>query len=190
MKPVYVEKDKNLEYFICSFPENNEKETVCIDGSFNDVISKNAFSNSNIRFVHIKNKLYCIFQSTFENCECLEVVLFEESDDSSENKESTPPEIKGIKLKSVSGDFTVQTNAFKNCCSLNTVIFPNCDTLTIEKNAFSDCEALRTVVAFADNIDFTENPFADCPEYLTFVCKKGSAVEKFARENGYRIENV
>ena len=83
-------------------------------------------------------------------------------------------------------EFSVQTSAFVNCENLHTVVFPKCGTLKIEKKAFSGCESLRTVVAFSENIDFTENPFEGCPRELVFVCSKDSAVERFARENGYR----
>ena len=92
-----------------------------------------------------------------------------------------------IKTKdSLENGFTVQTSAFVNCENLHTVVFPKCGTLKIEKKAFSGCESLRTVVAFSENIDFTENPFEGCPRELVFVCSKDSAVERFARENGYR----
>lgn len=83
-------------------------------------------------------------------------------------------------------EFSVQTSAFVNCEDLHTVIFPKCDKLKIEKKAFAGCSSLRTVVADVKDIDFTENPFEGCPRELVFVCSKDSAVERFARENGYR----
>ena len=96
--------------------------------------------------------------------------------------------------KSASADdnLTIQTNAFKGCSQLTTLILPEIGgTLTIEKDAFSGCEKLRAVVAVCGNADFTENPFSGCPAHLTFVCKKDSdkknfEVARFARENGYR----
>ena len=84
-------------------------------------------------------------------------------------------------------DFNVQTNAFSGCENLHTVVFPKCSKLTIEKSAFENCSSLRTVVAFVDEISFTENPFEDCLKELTFVCSKDSEIERFARENGYGI---
>ena len=110
--------------------------------------------------------------------------------------------INGINLKEIESDFTVQKDAFKNCSKLETVILPEikktefkrkgskkvdeAKKLIIEKDAFSGCESLRTVVALCDEIDFTENPFTDCPDYLTFVCRKNSKIDRFARENDYR----
>lgn len=84
-------------------------------------------------------------------------------------------------------DFNVQTNAFSGCENLHTIVFPKCSKLVIEKSAFENCSSLRTVVAFVDEISFTENPFEECPKELTFVCSKDSEIERFARENGYGI---
>lgn len=87
-------------------------------------------------------------------------------------------------------DFNVQTNAFSGCENLHTIVFPKCSKLVIEKSAFENCSSLRTVVAFVDEISFTENPFEECPKELTFVCSKDSEIERFARENGYRFVNA
>ena len=100
--------------------------------------------------------------------------------------QATSP-LKNVVPASVTGNFTIQTNAFKGCSSLTTLVLPQISgTLTIEKDAFSGCEKLRAVVAVCGNVDFTGNPFSGCPAHLTFVCKKDSDVARFARENGYR----
>ena len=91
--------------------------------------------------------------------------------------------------------FIIETSAFTKCKNLHTVILPDCKKLVIEKDAFDGCSSLRTVVCFAEEIDFTGNPFESCPETLTFVGNKEenkdenktSELERFARENGYRF---
>ncbi len=202
MKPVYVEKDQTLNYFICSFSEDNEKdEKEVSDEQAKNSNNENKENNApdeysitgiseigerafhapwNVKRVFFDGNLNKIKKEAFKDADELEVFCCAEKGE--ENF------LKGLKLNKLpkGKEFSVETLAFSGCVNLHTVIFPNCGTLKIEKNAFSDCKELRTVVAIAEEIDFTENPFTDCPEYLTFVCKKDSAVEKFARENGYR----
>lgn len=191
MSIIYKTKDSAVEYFICKFVEN---ESITI--SPETEIREKAFACSSFNSISIKSALTKIEKSAFENCnELLNFVCGEIAQDKAEN-------INGINLTEISTDFTVQKDAFKNCSKLETVILPEikkaefkrkgskkvdeAKKLIIEKDAFSGCESLRTVVALCDEIDFTENPFADCPEYLTFVCRKNSKIDRFARENDYR----
>ena len=191
MKPVYVEKDKTLEYFIFGLNESNIEnlEEYTIKGI--SEIGERAFHAPwNVKRVFFDENLAKIKKEAFKDADELEVFCCAEKGE--ENF------LKGLKLNKLpkGKEFSVETLAFSGCVNLHTVIFPVISSdskIIIEKDAFSACESLRTVVLVSEEkskIEFTENPFADCPEYLTFVCKKGSAVEKFARENGYRIENV
>ncbi len=176
MSEIYLVKTNCIEHFICKFDEN---ESITI--SSGTEIKENSFAHSSLSSINIKSKLTKIEKSAFENCnELLNFVCGEII----QNKVSG--NIKGISLTEIESDFTIQKDAFKNCSKLETVILPQCKELIIEKDTFSGCESLRTVVALCDEIDFTGNPFADCPDYLTFICCKDSKVEKFARENGYR----
>ena len=181
MKPVYVEKDQTLEYFIFGLNESNidNLEEYTIKGI--SEIGERAFHAPwNVKRVFFDENLAKIKKEAFKDADELEVFCCT-------GKKGEENFLKGLetnKLLDVT-EFSVETLAFSGCVNLHTVIFPNCGTLKIEKNAFSDCKELRTVVAIAEEIDFTENPFSDCPEYLTFVCEKDSAVARFARENGY-----
>lgn len=176
MSIIYKAKDNTVEYFICKFLEN---ESITISSEIG--IKKDSFAHSNLSSIKITSALTKIEKSAFENCnELLNFVCGEIG----QNKNTG--NIKGINIAESDIDFTVQKDAFKNCSKLETVILPQCKNLVIEKEAFSGCESLRTVVALCDEIDFTENPFADCPEYLTFVCRKNSKIDRFARENNYR----
>ena len=196
MENIYLEKNNNLEYFICSYDEDKMLKIASVINS----ISESAFKNSKIKNIKFENNIKTIKQSAFENCNELENFIigtikpeineqnksFEKSSNETEIK-SGDLILKGIEiLKGNEENFTIEKDAFKNCSKLETVILPECKTLIIEKDAFSGCESLRTVVACCDNIDFTDNPFADCSEDLTFVCNKNSKVERFAREHNFR----
>lgn len=176
MSEIYKARDSVIEYFICKFDENKS-----ITISSGTEIKENSFAHSSLSSINIKSKLTKIEKSAFENCnELLNFVCGEMRQD--ENTEN----INGINITKINTDFIIQKDAFENCSKLEIVILPQCKELIIEKDAFSGCESLRTVVALCDEIDFTGNPFADCHDYLTFICCKDSKVEKFARENGYR----
>lgn len=164
MKNVYLQKHNNLEYYICCYDENQ----ILKISSGLKIISERSFKDSKIENVQFEDKVKVIKQSAFENCSELVNLII------ANNREE--------KKK----DFKIEKNAFKNSSKLQTIILPKCKKLVIEKNAFSGCESLRTVIALCKEIDFTENPFEDCSESLTFICKKKSKLERFARENGFR----
>ena len=184
MKAVYVEEvEKTLKYFVFGLKQNeNEYEEYHFEQV--TTIAERAFSSPwNVKRVFFDEKLSTIRREAFKDCKELEVFCC--------GSEGDFNLLKGIKTNELSSEngFDVQTSAFADCENLHTVIFPKCSTLKIEKNAFSGCGSLRTVVCLSDSIDFTENPFEDCPKELVFVCSKNSAVERFARENGYRYIN-
>lgn len=195
MKPIYIKENKDLKYFLFGM---NEKETdvneeIHISGIEN--LKNNSFSkNLYVKRIFFDDKLKKIEKEAFNGCEVLEIFgcCISENQQKSEivnlKVNESKKEVKeGKEIKSMEDDFTIQTLAFSGCENLRTVIFPKCSKLIIEKSAFENCYSLRTVVAVADEISFTENPFEDCPKELTFVCKENSKVERFARENEYRI---
>ncbi len=195
MENVYITaKKKELTYFIFGV---NEKEAGKLWFSGIEKIKSEAFKySSSLKQVFFSGELKLIEIGAFKNCEKLEVFGCVEKDvktdeqDFKNNLKKRKIHIEGIEILQISsGDFQIQTYAFESCSNLHTVILPKCSKLVIEKNAFKGCSSLRTVVAFCDEISFTENPFEDCSEDLVFVCKKKSAAERFARENGYRIVN-
>lgn len=190
MKNVYLQKHNNLEYFICCYDENQ----ILKISSGLKIVSFGAFKDSKIKNVQFEDKVKVIKQSAFENCS--ELVNLIIANNREENKETDGSNKKSKKeseirlgnflIEEKKKDFKIEKNAFKNSSKLQTIILPKCKKLVIEKNAFSGCETLRTVIALCKEIDFTENPFEDCSESLTFICKKKSKLERFARENGFR----
>lgn len=210
MNAVYVEDvEETLKYFVFGLKQDGDE---CEEYHFKGIktIAERAFCSPwNVKRVFFDESLTTIKKEAFKECSELEVFccgnkLSEDSrnEDVQENfnlnelvfslkvTESQDSErqntVSKQKSEKFSTEFNVQASAFANCENLHTIVFPKCNTLKIEKNAFSGCESLRTVVAFSENIDFTENPFEGCPRELVFVCSKDSAVERFARENGYR----
>lgn len=198
MKNIYIEDankndanekaaNKNIEYFICAVTEGKEKEIISFSGI--KAISEKAFRNANGKIIKLDKDTEIIGQSAFENCTELELLFFGEMRQNGDKDACCGHTIKGLS-KCEADTFEIQTEAFKNCSKLTTVILPEIKSkLFIEKDAFSGCEDLRTVVLITDEkceVDFTENPFTDCPKHLTFVCKKDSKIARFARENGYR----
>lgn len=192
-KNIFLVRDKKLEYFICTFTEDDANKMSYLKNV--EVISSCAFKNmkDSLSIVCVADELKTIEKSAFENCEELYYFFCGKVDFGSDLK-LTDCSIKHIsQTENFAENFTIQSNAFKNCSELTTVILPtisNPSKLIIEKDAFSGCENLRTVVAICDEIDFTENPFEDCPSGLTFICRKDSQIARFARENGYRSINV
>lgn len=197
MKAVYVEKiTSELRYFI--FPLNDGKNDENRELEFKDIdsISEKAFFDaSGVKRVFFDEKLQKIGKEAFKNCEDLEVFscgkdsVFEEKNGNSIKKAEPDETANSQKLlddKNRKDVFIIESHAFEKCKNLHTIILRDCDEFVIEKDAFSGCSSLRSFFCLTNEIDFTGNPFEDCPETLTFVAKKGSALERFARENGYR----
>ncbi len=198
MKAVYLEDStKGLKHFICGIKEGDD----CYSFYGMETIFEKAFLSSDIRQVLFEDTLATVKKEAFKDCEELKIFCCGKIGVEAKlekGKKTNPDEqdekikgleeslIKGLRIYDVSSDFVVETSAFAGCDKLQTVILPQCKTLKIEKNAFAGCSSLRTVIALANKIEFTENPFSDCPKDLTFVCKSKFDVERFARENGYR----
>ena len=188
MKPVYVEKTtRELSHFIFAINDGGNGENKELEFKEIDSIGAKAFQDvSNVKQVFFDEHLQKIGKEAFKNCEDLEVFCC------GEKAEEETKQVKGIKIANLETEnFIIESLSFSKCKNLHTVIFQNCKELIIEKDAFSGCSSLRTLVYLSEKIDFTGNPFEDCPENLTFVGKKeNSALERFARENGYRYVDV
>lgn len=178
MSTVYLEKNGgHLEYFICKLP--GDDKTVSVG---NDVIAREAFKNaSGVECVSLE-KCKTVEEYAFEDCGELKIVAWGKS-----NEAGKAESIKGIEIAKVA-KLTIQHAAFKNCSKLQTVILPSAtDKVTIEKEAFAGCGDLRTVVFYGTwQIDISDDAFIGC-QNVTFLCEKGSTVERYAREHGFRI---
>lgn len=192
---LFIQNGNKLSHFISTLDEN---ESVHFNGI--TTICENAFTSSNdVKSIFFDENLKCINKSAFEDSESLKFFAVEKlqnqklQNQKHKKQKIQKNEIYNLKEVTVSlnsDSFTIQTLAFSGCKNLQTVILPSCKTLTIEKDAFSGYESLRTFVCECDKISFTENPFEECPENLTFIVKQNSKLERFARENGYRFINA
>lgn len=152
-----------LTYYI----ETNEKVHTVPDAV--TVIGDYAFSHA----VWVEKVLYKSLEKigayAFSDCESLSSLLCD-----------------GTASEAISECYIAE-KAFCNCESLTAVELPPAEKIVIAKEAFKNCTALRTVLCNATTAWICDNPFEDCPEYLTFVCKKDSEIERFAVEHGYKV---
>lgn len=186
---LFIQNGNKLSHFISTLDKN---ESVHLNGI--TTVCENAFTSSNdLKSIFFDENLKCINKSAFEDSESLKFFCCGKAPESkapeSKDSENEIYNLKEVTVSLNSDSFTIQTLAFSGCKNLQTVILPSCKTLTIEKDAFLGCESLRTFVCECDKISFTENPFEECPENLTFIVKQNSKLERFARENGYRFIN-
>ena len=184
MQFIYVNQGNIFKYFI----HRVSNDSLNISGNYT-VISKEAFSYSSIKDIIVKAPVSCIQESAFKECGDIESVIFTGTTGNSEivSEDSLDQSLKSSIMKIDSEDtFTIQKDAFKNCTKLVTVMLPETKKIVIEKDAFYSCESLRTVVAVADACEFSGNPFENCSQNITFICRENSEVAKFVREYGYK----
>ena len=146
-------------------PEEQNHTVVCTAR----IIGKEAFSYSNVQIFNCRKKLIRIEEQAFAYCENLKYFLMR------------------CTLPKENEFFNIEKEAFLNCSELRTVELSGGDKIIIKKDAFKGCISLRTVKIECETIILCENPFEECPEYLTFICHKNSKIERFAIEHGYRV---
>lgn len=176
-----VQDNSQIIYYITDL---NQEKRVYLDKIF--VISNKSFYNKKIERsveVFIKEKII-IEKSAFENCTLTDFICVNGQEGFFNN------DFKNLYSHS---KIELQYRAFANCENLESLVFPLSEKIIIEKEAFKNCSNLRTIVLLSDmeneSIYIAPDAF-DENENLTFVCKKASAVERYAREHNYRIINV
>lgn len=166
-------EEKKLIYHIDLPNEKMGEDTK--NGNSVNIINKKSFSNSNLEEYKCE-RLERIEKQAFANCKLLKYFIEEENEN--KNKNDTSPK---------NNSLIIDEESFLNCSELRTVVFSDGEKLIIGKDVFKGCYSLRTVKADFMNAYICGNPFEDCPEYLTFVCKKNSDIERFAIEHGYEV---
>lgn len=181
-KPLVVKNkndNANIEYYITDFEKENR---IYLDRI--SQINENAFFNAKIKdSVEVfMNENLCISTHAFENSSFCDFICVNGQERFSENNKENYSHEK----------IEVQYEAFKNCENLCSAVFPSAKNISIEKEAFRNCPNLRTVVLLCEN----ENSVYIAPdafdenEKLTFVCIKGSDIERYAREHNFRIVSI
>lgn len=206
-----------MEYFVCGETKEGELKTVDLsnssgltvvaDGEYTkklqciSEIGTGAFRNcESVQKVILPVSVSEIGESAFEGCKDLKIVEYKETKDSQSSNQteaSNQSEEHEQSGKSSNDEqnvkISVHANAFKDCSSLETVIFPRLredGTITIAKNAFAGCTKLRTVVLRGKGT-FNIHPEAFChSREVTLVVTKGSDAETFAVEYGIKCKPV
>ena len=87
------------------------------------------------------------------------------------------------------GVWGIGNQAFEYCTSLKTVVLPE-SVRDIYYLAFRGCKSLESVVIPGKDVSFKfygsagVTPFSACGDQLVIVCRYGSGVEKYCKENG------
>ena len=78
--------------------------------------------------------------------------------------------------------------AFFGCKGLTEIVLPS-GIKRIEESAFANCTSLQKVLvpSSVDSIDIPKSSFSGCWNF-SFVGAKGSAIETYANQNGYKFE--
>ncbi len=175
-----VHDDSQIIYYITDFEQ--EKRLYLHDVSN---FREKAFYNKKIDCsieVFIKEEII-IGKSAFENCTLTDFICVN-------GQERFFNKVEELYLHN---KVELQYRAFANCENLESVVFPLSKKIIIENESFKNCSNLRTIVLLNDeeneSVYIAPNAF-DYNEKLTFVCKSSSSVERYARENNFRIVNV
>lgn len=184
-----------MEYFVCGGAKQDELSTVDLSGANNkDLIFVGDGGYTKTQNVKGVSE---IGTGAFSNCEAVQKVILPVS--VSEIGESAFEGCKGLQIvrykqgKKFKKNLVVHANAFKDCSSLETIIFPRLGgkgSITIAKNAFAGCTKLRTVVLRGKGT-FNIPPEAFChSKEVTLIVTAGSEAETFAVEYGIKHTSV
>ena len=84
---------------------------------------------------------------------------------------------------------SIQKYAFAYCKSLQNVVLPRSVTSLGEK-AFLNCSSLETITIPDSVTEISSSTFDGCSSKLTIKGSKGSLAEKFAKQHGFKFEEV
>lgn len=213
-----VKEKMKMAYFVCGGTKQDGVSTVDLSGANNtdlifvgdgkytktqnlqeiSEIGTGAFSNCEaVQKVILPVSVSEIGESAFEGCKGLQIVEYRDTENSQASNQtedvnqSEEPGQAGNTAQDVR--ITVYANAFKDCSSLETVIFPQLGeegAITIAKNAFAGCIKLRTVVLCGKGT-FNIPPEAFChSKEVTLIITAGSDAEAFAVEYGIKHTSV
>ena len=84
---------------------------------------------------------------------------------------------------------SIQKYAFAYCRSLQNVVLPRSVTSLGEK-AFLNCSSLETITIPDSVTEISSSAFDGCSSKLTIKGAKGSLAEKFAKQQGFKFEEV
>ncbi len=146
-----LSKVENLERF-CHFGDKTFKLCTSLEAielpTELKVLGKECFANSGLKHIAIPASVISIRANAFQECESLETVEFEDTQDDARRIVIGGRAFTGCSaLKSIAlpeGLETLSMRVFEDCENLEEVTLPN-SLRTFEKSAFLNCTNLRTV---------------------------------------------
>jgi hypothetical protein len=124
--------------------------------------------------INLPAKLRRIGKGAFYNCCRLKTIII-------------PPTVKRIEPKTLNEQLEVlEEGAFLRCLGLREITIPK-SVKQIDKWAFHGCDNLHWAVFEGDPEILGSGIFNRLD--TTVVCKKGSRVDRYCRENGFTVEN-
>ena len=96
------------------------------------------------------------------------------------------------KLESVvysNGLTYVSGSMFSYCEALKSIVIPESVT-SIYDGAFENCKRLESVLILSENVNIEEGAFSKAAAKCVFYGHPGSAVEAFAKANGFEFESL
>lgn len=115
-----------------------------------------------------------IEENAFENCQDLKSVILD------------------VPESGLEKNIVIQSDAFKECSSLDNVYLKVSGNITIEKDAFSECFELRTVVLKGDTITIRKNAFSSS-DLIIFIdknSKSSSSVKSYCADNNITCKEI
>ncbi len=81
----------------------------------------------------------------------------------------------------------IKYGAFSSTSKLQEVVLPE-SVKTIDSGAFFNCSGLRKVTIYGEDVSIGSLAFLGSKSNLVIKCKKGSTADKFAKNNGIKVE--
>ncbi len=81
----------------------------------------------------------------------------------------------------------IKYGAFSSLSKLETVTIGK-NVKSIDSGAFFNCSNLKKLIVYSDNVTFGALTFLGSTKNLTIRCKQGSTADKFAKNNGIKVE--
>lgn len=143
------------------FHENNFIQSITIPSSV-ETIGYASFRNmENLTSISFAEGLLSVGEAAFEQCEQLTNVTLPDT------------------------LTTIEFMAFQDCFEFTEIVIPASVEL-IDEQAFYRCEKLGNVIFEGDVAVIESSAFEECTN-VVFVCKEGSNVDSFAKENGITV---
>ena len=186
----------------------NEIKTVIFDEGVTSIAAAAFKGYENLSEVILCGTITDIGASAFENCGNLKFVTFKSSPAVGDNAFKNSSELESVTVEAALNEIgylafyncsrlkniefkkpvgTISRSAFNRCTALESIALPH-GCIKICTYAFRTCKSLRKIV-IPSSVDIIEpDAFLESPNVVIY-CKKDSAAERYAIENGLKYKN-